>query len=205
MKKIILAGLAGGFVVFLWGFVSHMLLPVGQMGFTQMPVNSPLLEAMKQNLTEEGLYAFPGLEVGRKQTETEDAVWSGKYKMGPNGLLLYHPVGTDPMSPQRLVIQFATDVFGALLLAYLLVAITGSTGAQVPLAKMLRIAAIAGLFGWASIEIAYWNWYGFPSAFVLAELIDQIVGWTLATLAMAWLWRRMEKRAQRLAERIWEH
>ncbi len=205
MKKIVLAGLAGGFAVFLWGFLSHMLLPVGTMGFTQMPVNSPLLEAMKQNLTDEGLYAFPGLEVGRKQTEAEDAVWAGKYKMGPNGLLLYHPVGVDPISPRRLAIQLATDVFGALLLAYLLVAIAGSTGAQVPLAKMLRIAIAAGVFSWASIEIAYWNWYGFPYPFVLAELIDQVVGWALAALVMAWLWRRMEKRAQRLAERIWEH
>lgn len=205
MKKILLAGLAGGLLVFLWGFVSHMLLPVGEMGFTQMPVNSPLLEAMKQNLSAEGLYAFPGMEVGRRQTEAEDAVWTGRYKMGPTGLLLYHPVGTDPISPKRLVIQLATDVSGALLLAYLLVAIAGSTGAQVPLAKMLRISTAAGVFGWASIEIAYWNWYGFPCAFVLAELIDQVVGWTLAGLAMTLLWRRMERRAQLLAERIWNH
>ena len=204
MKKIILAGLAGGLVVFLWGFVSHMLLPVGEMGFTQMPVNSPLLESMKQNLSEEGLYAFPGLEVGRKQTEAEDAVWTGRFKMGPNGLLLYHPVGSDPVSPKRLGIQLATDIVGALLLAYLLVAIAGSTGAQVPLSKMLRISAVAGIFAWSSIEIAYWNWYGFPCAFVLGELIDQIVGWTLAGLVMALLWRRMERLAILQAERIWE-
>ena len=70
---------------------------------------------------------------------------------------------------------------------------------------MLRLAGAAGVFSWASIEIAYWNWYGFPAAFVLAELIDQVVGWSLATLAMVWLWRRMEKRARLLAERIWEH
>ena len=204
MKKIVMAGLAGGIVVFLWGFVSHMLLPVGTMGLTQMPVNSPLLEAMQQNLSQEGLYAFPGLEVGRKQTEAEDAVWTGRYKMGPNGLLLYHPVGTDPVSAKRLGLQLATDIAGALLLAYLLVAIAGSTGAQVPLTKMLRISAVAGLFAWASIEIAYWNWYGFPGAFVLAELIDQLVGWTLAGLVMALLWRRAERRAILQAERHWE-
>jgi hypothetical protein len=205
MKKILGAGLVGGLVVFLWGFVSHMLLPVGEMGFSQMPVNSPLLDAMKQQLPAEGLYAFPGQEVGRKQTEAEDAVWAGRYKQGPTGLLLYHPTGADPISPKRLAIQLATDIFGAALLAYLLVAIAGSTGAQVPLAKFLRISAVAGLFSWASIEIAYWNWYGFPCAFVLAELIDQLVGWTLAGLVMALLWRRSERKAILQAERIWEH
>ncbi len=204
MKKIVLAGLVGGLVVFLWGSVSHLLLPVGEMGFTQMPVNSPLLEAMPQHLPGEGLYAFPGREVGREQTAAEDAVWAGKYKLGPNGLLLYHPTGTEPISAKRLAIQLATEILGALLLAYLLVAITGSTGVQVPLAKMLRISAVAGVFGWASIEIGYWNWYGFPGAFVLGELIDQVVGWTLAGLVMALYWRLAERRALARAERIWE-
>ena len=198
MKKILLAGIVGGLVVFVWGFVAHMLLPVGTMGISQMPVNSPLLEAMKQNLAVEGLYAFPGEEVGRKQTEAEDAVWIGRYKMGPRGLLLYHPTGTDPVSPQRLVLELATDVSAALVLAWLLTALGGSIGAQV------RFAVIAGVFGWISINVAYWNWYGFPCAFILGELIDQVVGWGLAGLAMALLWRGLEKRALRRGERVWE-
>lgn len=205
MKKILTGGALGGLVVFLWGFLSHMVLPVGEMGWSQMPIDSPLLEAMKTELPAEGLYAFPGKEVGRKQTEAEDAVWRGKFKRGPNGLLLYHPTGGDPISARRLATELATDIFGALLLAYLLVAVAGSTGAQVPLAKMLRISFAAGLFSWVSIEIAYWNWYGFPDGFVLGELIDQLVGWTLAGLVMALYWRRAERLAILQAERIWEH
>ncbi len=117
---------------------------------------------MKSGLSEEGLYYYPGREADREQTEAEDAVWMTKYRMGPTGLLLYRPNGAEPMSPAQLGIQLATDIFGALLLAYLLVAIAGSTGAQVPMAKMLRISFVAGIFAWASISIAHWNWYGFP-------------------------------------------
>jgi len=204
MKKILWAGLAGGLVVFVWGFVAHTVLPLGEMGLQPMPVNSPLLESMTANLAQEGLYYFPGREVGRKQTEAEEAVWTTKYRMGPNGLLLYHPTGSDPMSPGKLGRELATDIAGALLLAYLLVAIAGTTGAQVPWAKQLRIALAAGLFSWAAISLPHWNWYGFPGAFILAELIDQIVGWTLATLVMALLWRRAERLARLAAERIWE-
>ena len=204
MKKILWAGLVGGLVVFLWGTLSHTLLPIGQMGLKPMPVSSPLLDAMKSGLSEEGLYYYPGREADRKQTEAEDAVWMTKYRMGPTGLLLYRPNGAEPMSPGQLGIQLATDIFGALLLAYLLVAIAGSTGAQVPLAKLLRISCVAGLFAWASISIAHWNWYGFPRAFVLAELIDQVVGWMLAGWIMALLWRRAERRAILQAERHWE-
>ena len=204
MKKILGAGLAGGLVVFLWGFVSHVFLPVGEMGLRSMPVNSPLLDSMKSHLAEDGLYFFPGKEVGRKQTEAEDAVWATKYRMGPTGLLLYHPAGSEPMSPQNLGLELATDVAAAILLAYLLVAIGGSTGAQVRMAKQLRIAMVAGVFAWISISVPHWNWYGFPCAFILGELIDQVVGWTLAGLAMSLLWRRAERRAILQAERHWE-
>jgi hypothetical protein len=204
MKKILAAGLVGGLVVFLWGFVSHMLLPVGEMGLRSMPVNSPLLESMKANLAEEGLYMFPGREEGQALTEAEEAVWATKYRMGPTGLLLYHPAGRDTVSPKLLGIEFATDVAGASLLAYLLIAITGSSGAQVRLAKQLRVAVAAGVFAWASISVPHWNWYGFPCPFILAELIDQVVGWTLAVLAISFLWRRSERRAILQAERIWE-
>jgi hypothetical protein len=204
MKKILGAGLVGGLVVFLWGFVSHMLLPVGQMGLRSMPVNSPLLESMKVNLAEDGLYFFPGKEEGHKPTEAEEAVWATKYRMGPTGLLLYHPDGRDPMSPAQLGVELVTDVAAAALLAYLLIAITGSSGAQVRLAKQLRIGVAAGVFAWVSISVPHWNWYGFPCAFIAAELIDQVVGWTLAVLAISFLWRRSERRAIRQAERIWE-
>ena len=83
-------------------------------------------------------------------------------------------------------------------------AIGGSTGAQVRMAKQLRIAMVAGVFAWISISVPHWNWYGFPCAFILGELIDQVVGWTLAGLAMSLLWRRAERRAILQAERHWE-
>jgi len=204
MKKILGAGMVGGLVVFLWGFLAHVVLPLGEMGLRSMPVNSPLLESMKGNLSVDGLYFFPGKEVGRRQTEAEDAVWATKYRMGPTGLLLYHPTGSEPMSTKQLALELATDIAGALLLAYLLVAIAGTTGAEVRLAKQLRIAAVGGIFAWISISVPHWNWYGFPPAFILAELVDQVVGWTLAGLVMALLWRWQERRARLRAERIWE-
>ncbi|MEO8275877.1 MAG: hypothetical protein ABI639_06625 [Thermoanaerobaculia bacterium] len=193
MKKVLLAGLVGGLVIFFWGFLAHMVLPIGEMGYRPMPVNSPLLEAMKSNLSEPGLYYFPGKEAGRKQTKTEDVVWESKYKVGPTGLLLYHPTGEDHVSGKRLGIEMASDIAGALLLAYLLSALGGS------IAKKIRFSVLAGIFGWVSISLIEWNWYGYPGAWLAGELIDQIVGWGLAGAVMAVLWRSIDRRAARLA------
>jgi hypothetical protein len=204
MKKILFAGLVGGLVVFVWGAFSHMVLPVGEMGLKSMPVNSPLLDAMKANLTEEGLYFFPGREAGREQTEAEDAVWATKYRMGPTGLLLLHPEGREPMSVGQLAVELATDVAAALLLAWLLSQLAAAAAAPPTPGRLALLSAVTGAFGWISISFSHWNWYGFPAAFVLAELIDQVVAWGLAGLTVAYLWRRMDERARLAAERIWQ-
>jgi hypothetical protein len=50
-----------------------------------------------------------------------------------------------------------------------------------------RVLAIAllGLFGWLSLIVSYWIWYGYPSAYILGEGINEVVGWVLAGLAIA--------------------
>jgi hypothetical protein len=59
--------------------------------------------------------------------------------------------------------------------------------------QRVLFVALLGLIAWLSINVSYWNWYGFPTAFVLGEGIDQVVGWLLAGLAMAKIIRPAEK------------
>jgi hypothetical protein len=41
------------------------------------------------------------------------------------------------------------------------------------------------VFGFLSISASYWNWYGFPAQYEIAEATDQIVGWFLGGLVLA--------------------
>ena len=36
MSRILIAGLVGGVIVFVWGAFSHMVLPIGEMGLSTM-------------------------------------------------------------------------------------------------------------------------------------------------------------------------
>jgi len=54
--RIILAGIAGGVVLFIWGAFSHMVLPFGEIGIKSMPNEAPVMAAMRSNITEPGLY-----------------------------------------------------------------------------------------------------------------------------------------------------
>ena len=58
--KILIGGVVGGIVIFFWGFVSHMLLPLGEMGMQSIPQEEALAAAMKDDVREPGLYFVPG-------------------------------------------------------------------------------------------------------------------------------------------------
>ncbi len=58
--RVVLGGILGGLVVFLWGAVAHMVLPLGMVGFRDLPNPEPILAAMRSNVSEDGLYFFPG-------------------------------------------------------------------------------------------------------------------------------------------------
>src|SRR5438552_937538 len=122
--RILLAGILGGIVMFIWNFIAHDWLPFGEMGIRQFREDAPLLEAMKTNLGEAGgLYMFPAHQAGPNATrqEKQDAMNRAMEKMstGPSGMLLYHPARQLGFA-KLLGIQFATDLVEALLVVFLL-------------------------------------------------------------------------------------
>lgn len=184
MRKLI-AAIAGGVIVFLWGALSHTVLSLGHEGLTPLPNEDAVLAALSTSVPNAGLYFFPGMNMSREPTEAETAAWNSKYQSGPTGLLLYHPKGGAlPPSGQQLLNEFLSNVLGAWIAALVVSLIAA--------AYWRRVGAIAslGLFAWMSISVSHWNWYGFPSSFILAEGIDQFVSWLLAGLAIAAIVRR---------------
>ena len=60
IKKILLSGFAGGFVLFIWGAVSHMALGLGESQLKDLGEKvATVIAAMKENMKEPGLYLFP--------------------------------------------------------------------------------------------------------------------------------------------------
>jgi hypothetical protein len=188
MKKIVLAALAGGLVLFVWGAVSHMVLPLGEMGLSNLPNEEPVLTALGASIPEPGLYFYPGLDM-KNATEEQRAVWTEKIKSGPSGLLLYRPSGGEAMSPRQLVAELVSNILAAwvaaIVVSMIILGHGDQSGRSAPFGRRVLVVGLLGLFAWLSISASHWIWYGFPTAFVGAELIDQVVGWLLAGLVIA--------------------
>jgi hypothetical protein len=182
--RLIIAAVLGGLVMFMWGAVAHMFLGIGEAGVSQMPTEATMVAAMKANITEPGFYFIPGMDKKKETTPEERAAWEAKYKEGPRAILIYQPTGDEPMSVKQLGTELASNIAAALVVGMILIFSTVSFG------RGVIISTLVGLAGWLSINVSYWNWYGFPTNFVTSELIEQIVGWLLAGFVLGFILRR---------------
>jgi len=160
--------------------VDHMVLPFGEMGISQIPADQePAVLERLQELPSSGLYMYPRMD-GEDATAHE--AWAEKIRSGPSGLLLYRPAGGTVMGASTFAGEIGADLVAALIAALVL--------ANLALPGLLAragLVALLGLFAWCSISLSYPIWYQYPAPFVLAEGVDQVVGWFLGGLAMAGL------------------
>ena len=187
--RVLVAGLIGGIVMFIWGVAAHMALGLGSVGIGQ-PVNeTAALSGLQEGLGDRpGVYLLPSLDPKQTSDAAVVRAYSIKAVRSPYAWVVYQPRGTDmmQMGPQ-IGRQWASDTLASLALAFVMgLALVGFR-------RRLAIAAAAAVFAWLSSMLPYWNWYRFPLDFTLAALAEQLIGWLLAGAAMAWWLGRGER------------
>jgi hypothetical protein len=179
MGRIFLAALAGSLAMFFWGFVTHVLIPLGTADLHVLKGEDAAIAAVREHAPDPGFYLYPGLDMRKDPTEAEQQAWAEKYKQGPHGFLVVSAGGDEGSLGRWLGVEFATNFLAALVAAFLLARIAGTYGQRVV------ALGLVGLIAWLSISASYWNWYGFPGTFVASEALEQVLGWILSGLVMA--------------------
>jgi hypothetical protein len=179
MVKVLVGALIAGIVVFFWGAISHMALPIGTMGIRSIAGEEKVVAAIKDSIHEPGFYFIPGRDMSKPMSKSEMEAHAAKMRQGPSGVIVIHPEGSDSMSPRQLLTELGSSIVAALLAASVLTQVrSGYIG------RVLIVTSM-GLFGFVSILVSYWNWYGFPTDFILGGVLDEIIGWFLAGLVLA--------------------
>jgi hypothetical protein len=189
--RIAVAALSGAIVIFLWQFVSHMLLPIGEMGFRAPQNEAVVLQAASSGLPASGVYLLPYLAPEKMKDAAAVQDWTQRAQKNPSLFVVVSPASTivTNMLPE-LGRQFVIHLLGALLVAFMLAGTAWSFGMRV------LGATIFGVFGWLLDIVPLWNWYKFPADYVVGNLLDQGIGWLLAGIVIAWwLGRRSARRA----------
>ena len=188
-KRIVLAGLAGGVLVFIVSGILHSSTKLAEVGIRAIPNEDLVLLAMRNSISEAGFYFFPAPNLSpmsKKQKAAEQERYLAKFKLGPTGILMYKPGGEDLSFAKLLVIQFLIGLGAAFIAAWIL----GVTVSATTFGTRVAIVVLIGLFAEIYVNFPYWNWYGFPMNYTIGHLLGGILSCAVAGLAMAAIVKR---------------
>ena len=115
--RVLLAGVLGGIVLFNWGYVAHMVLPLGMMGMRNIPDEGPMSAAIRSTIPESGMYMLPGWDFSKPADATQMKEQEVKLKKGPSGLMILHPGPGDVDLTPKLIKEVITNIVSVLLAA----------------------------------------------------------------------------------------
>lgn len=176
VKKMVIAAMLGSVVMFVWGGFSHMVLFVGA-GFKHLSDEDKLIESLKASKDEQGLYFFPGKDF-KGSTKEQDMIWETKFRNGPAGLLVFRAVGGNPFSGAKLATQYISNLTSALIAAFIAASLCAGFWHRV------FIVTLMGMVACSAVSTIYWNWYGFPTPFFVAQVLDMLIGFFLSGLVI---------------------
>ena len=178
--RIFIAGLLGAIAMFIWTAIAHTATPLAQTGFSQMPGEAAVLDSMDKSIGDHpGLFIFPYVQ---PKDPNMMQTYAALEKVHPSGMLLYRPAGKgmEGMPPSMLLKEFIKQLVETLIAAWIVSMIAGGFG--------LRWAAVFGIYVCTAIatNVSYWNWYGFPADYTVAQIVIELVSGVVAGAVISW-------------------
>ncbi len=181
-SRIILATALGGVTFFLWGTVSHTLIPFSDNALLGFSNEEMVEQVITANAPRSGVYFMPYMPQ-RQEGMTEEQFEIERQKADKNmqqGTFILASIRLGGMGSMGtyLLLQLVTDLLAAFFVALVLARTPGKV------MNRAATAAIIGLAGFAATNLPQWNWYAFSTGFTLAELFNIVVGFLLAGLVI---------------------
>ena len=170
-KTVALGGLSGGVTLFVWGFVSWMLIPWHDMTLERFENETTVEAALKANAPTSGVYVLPNLE-GKSSEEMQ----------GLKGTFAFATVQLDwemSMGPQ-MVIHFLGNCVAAGFATWLLLKTTVSG-----FVSRVRYVKLIAIVAWLACILPMGIWWKFSASFLLINFVDLLIGWGLAGAVIA--------------------
>ncbi|MGH9522199.1 MAG: hypothetical protein ACRD3E_06680, partial [Terriglobales bacterium] len=171
--------------MFAWVSIAHMATPLANAGVSELPNESPVLQALQTSAGENsGLYMYPGFGLGAHPTmsQLQAAMPEHEKKLAttPSGLLIYHPPGRPSMTTGTLLVEFGKE-FVQVLLAMVLLSVAGLRG----YGSRVAFVAVIGVIESIGTNVSYWDWYGFPGTYTVAQICIMVIAFVVAGLVGA--------------------
>jgi len=171
MSKCIKGGVLGAIILFIWSFVSWMVLPWHENSIHTFKDETAISQIIQSNASVSGIYFSPSYKAADANTPPPQ---------GPTVFAAVHLEGAQGSMTMPMVISFLTYLVAAFLVAWMLSKMNGSSYFQ-----RVMFVVVFALAAGVVTDVPYWNWFKFDMNYTLIMMADLLVGWFLAGLVMA--------------------
>lgn len=171
-KEILLSGLLGGFVIFVWIIISTSIIPLSGDMPKQIPDDKEIHTMLKSKIPESGIYWMPGHEGQSK----------GLYPDYDNEPIFYIIHGG--VTPGTMIAPTIVEIL-CILLAPIIVAWILSMASEKILAKYMRRVLFVTVIG--LLFAVYGDLYSQkPLDLMALSSLNNVIVWMLVGLVLAW-------------------
>lgn len=179
LKTMILGGILGGIILFIWSSISWMMLPWHAASLNKFNNENVVAQAITSNVAKSGIYIFPSM--------CKDKSANANMSKGPFVFAAVHVEDNPPMWTM-MIKYLIIQIIAAFFVTYLAAKAKGSSYlGRVWLVILFALAA--GI----TCHLSYWNWFGFPTNYSLVSILDLLIGWFLAGLVIAGVTSRITR------------
>jgi hypothetical protein len=180
MKKILLAGVVGGLLMFIWSAVAWMAIPLHTDTISTIANEDSVITAMKTGMDRKSVYMFPARPKSGDQSVID--AWKKKFNQGPIGMVVYSPTGASDVMLGEMGIGLLDSILTAMLAAWLL---SRSTAAKSGFFARVTFCGTLGLFICLAVHVANWNWMMYPVNYTTGWIADTLIGWVIGGIGIA--------------------
>jgi len=181
IKRLIAGGIVGGITLFMWGFISWVILTWHFDTLRHDSSVTAVVEDIEDHLPETGVYYFPPVPTMRPDKAEKEA-YMELHKSGPSGMIFYIAEHADPMPPRRLLLGFIVDIgaatFATLLLIVALPSLPKYWG------RVVFVAAL-GVFAILAVRMIDGVFHNLPIQWTVNQSLDTAISWVLVGLVLA--------------------
>ena len=179
MKKMIIAALVGGIIMFAWQFLSWAALNLHKAANGYTPNNAALLTALESNLPKEGGYMIPGLPETATREEHEKMMKESDGK--PWATIQYHKSGD--FSASSMMMNMARAFLTDIIMIWLFCWILGKMN-MAGFATIFTASLFMGFITFFNTAYIGSIWYKFFD--IMAYFTDSMVSWGVCGLWLGW-------------------
>jgi len=185
-KTLLKSALIGGLVVFLWSMFSWMVFPWHQSCMKKFSNEAEVASVIRDNAPTPGIYVLPNT-CAYKEGTSQHEITRGMDMMekGPFMFASVQPHGMGKMGPGPFIISLVTQFIGAFIAAWMLMQTKGLTHKQ-----QIGFVTVFGLGVGVLGMLPAWNWWGFSGCYTIVGIIDLVISWFLAGVAMSRILKR---------------